>query len=210
MLRALLALALPLCALLAPASHAERARPRPAPVLEPVTVVAPTLRFGALAWDLDRAGVARVLASMRFVREAQGSGEAAEWRGRAFERDARLATEYGSDGRLLAVTLRFAPDARGSALQRYEALAERVRRRHGAWTARVEPGRSVLREERTGTATRLRVSGERNAATMWTGADGAGAVVQLDDDGTLWLRYESPRWNDEASRGDDRAPDAPR
>ncbi len=205
MLPGLLALALGVT--LAAPGHAGRAKPRPAPVLAPVAEVAPPLRFGALAWELERAGVERTLASMRFVREA---GDGAAWRGRAFERDAQLAVEYGADGRLLAVTLRFAPDARGSALQRYESLVERLRRRHGAWEVRIEPGRSVVREERSGFATRLRVSGERNAATLWTAADGAGAVVQLDDDGTLWLRYESPRWNAEASREGGAAPDAPR
>jgi hypothetical protein len=158
------------------------------------------LRFGDLAWDAPPEQVARALASSGFSRLASEPGEEPRWRGGAFGRRAVVVADYGSSGGLVAVTLRFEPDARGSALQRYAELVERLRRRHGAWTVRVAPGRPVV-EERLGRYGVTRRMGERSAATLWTNDAGEAAVVQLDRDDVLWLRFESPRWEAEAGDG---------
>jgi hypothetical protein len=176
------------------AAHPATAARRGAPA-HPAASPAPAVRLvhAGLAWDSGAEDVATRLASLGFTRLAPAAGEAAAWRGEAFARQVRLATETDHGGRLIAVTLRFEPDSRGSALQRYERLVEAVRRRYGAWAVRVAPGRPVD-EERVGRFTLTRRFGPRTAATLWTDASGAAAAVQLDGDGELWLRYESPRW----------------
>jgi len=154
------------------------------------------LRFEGLAWDASRAEVERVLAARHYVREAAtAEDEEPTWRGRAFGRIVHVSPEFTPAGGLLALDVRFEADARGSALQRYAELVAAMRRRHGPPTAEVAPGRPVT-EERLDRFGRLRRYGDRTAATLWTDAPGAGAVVQLGRDDALWLRYESPRWNE--------------
>lgn len=152
------------------------------------------LRFPHLAWDATRADAERALGAHGFSR----SGDAAlPWAGDVLGRPATLAPEFAPDGGLVAVTVRFAPAAGGGALQRYAAVVEAMRRRHGAWSARVAPGRAVT-DLRLGRFTTERRSGPRSAATLWANDAGEAAAVQLDGDDVTWLRYESPRW--EAAR----------
>jgi hypothetical protein len=183
--------AAPAAARLAPSAHAA---PAPGP--------AERLVYAGLAWDSGADEVATRLGALGFARVAAAAGEAAAWHGEAFARPVRLATEADRGGRLVAVTLRFEPDPRGSALQRYTRLVEAVRRRHGAWTVQVAPGRPVD-EERVGRFAMTRRFGPRTAATLWTDDTGAAAAVQLDGDGELWLRYESPRWEAVARERED-------
>jgi hypothetical protein len=151
------------------------------------------LVYAGLAWDAGADDVAARLAALGFAPVPATAESPAAWRGEAFARPARLATETDREGRLVAVTLRFEPDARGSALQRYGRLVDAARRRHGAWTVQVAPGRPVD-EERLGRFAMTRRFGPLTAATLWTDEAGGAAAVQLDGDGVLWLRYESPRW----------------
>ncbi len=176
------------CVALRPAVAGRPVAPSPRP-LAPVE----RLVFAGLTWDAGAGEVASALASRRFVPVAPAADEPAAWRGEAFARQARLVTETDREGLLVAVTLRFEPDSRGSAMQRYGRLVAAVRRRYGAWTVQVEPGRPVARE-RIGRFAMTRRFGPRTAATLWTDDSGAAAAVQLDGDGVLWLRYESPRW----------------
>jgi len=166
------------------------------------------IRFESLAWDATREDVARSLAARHYVREAAAEpGDEAVWSGRAFGRHVHVTPEFDANGVLIALNVRVDADERGSALQRYLELVAAMRRRHGPWTAQVEPGRPVT-EERIDREGRLRRYGDRTAATLWVGADDAAAAVQLGRDDSLWLRYESPRWNalhpDEAGDDDQR------
>ncbi len=179
---ALLALALLLAAGSAGASRVVPHAVRPA---------AP-LTFPGLAWDLPGPRVNAALAALGFA-HLHDAGERPPWRGRAFGRMAGAIPEYDADGRLVALMLRFEPDPRGSRLQRYAELVDSLRARHGRWTVQVVPGRPAD-EERFGRSRFVRRYGPRTAATLWTDVAGGGAVVQLDEDGVLWLRYESPRW----------------
>ena len=151
------------------------------------------LVFADLAWDADRSEVARALVARDFSHAAGGPREAVAWRGNVFGRRAQLTADVDREGRLIAITLRFDADTNGSAIQRYTAVADAMRRRHGPWTIQVAPGRPVD-EERLGRFAVTRRFGPVTAATLWTDASGAAAAVQLDGQGMLWLRYESPRW----------------
>lgn len=146
-----------------------------------------TCRFGALAWDASPAAAARALAAAGFVRAPGGA-----WSGRAYGRRVRLETETGAQWRLEAVTLRFAEAPRGEALARYDALVAELARTLGPWAERIPVGRPVT-QERIGRGGVVRRYGERTAATLWTDEAGGAAAAQLDGDGVLWLRYESPR-----------------
>ena len=160
----------------------------------PAAQTAP-LEYPGLAWNAGPREVAAALAARAYRPDRSGQDGRPAWSGTAFGRGARLTAEFDASSRLLAVTVRFAPDTRGSDVQRYAALVEEFRRRYGAWTAQVEPGRPVS-EERRGPLGTTRRFGPRTAATMWTNAEGAAAEVQLDGESVLWARFESPRWND--------------
>lgn len=159
------------------------------------------LRFAGLDWDSSRTVFSRALAARGFTRAnsldfsqvALGDIAPIDWRGEAFGQPVLLTTEMDRAGRLIAVTLRYQSNPRGSAIQEYTAMAEAVRRRHGPWAVQVEPGRPVD-EEHFGRFAATRRYGPRTAATLWTDDSGGAAVVQLDGASVLWLRYESPRW----------------
>ena len=193
-----------LLALAASPSSATRALRATAPVGDhgaalrgaaPVGERGAALRFAGLPWDSSPAQVAAALASHRYRVVAEHDDLKREWRGRAFGRAARVTPEFDSSSRLVAVTLRFEPDPRGSAMQRYAELVDAMRRLQGEPAAQVEPGRTEV-EERTGRRELTRRFGPRTAATMWTDAVGGAAAAQLDGDGVVWLRYESPRWEE--------------
>jgi hypothetical protein len=162
-----------------------RARPAPPPPPQP-------LAFAAIAWDVDARTFARS-AEARGYHAAAAPVGATEYRGLAFARRAAATPEYDAAGRLVAVSVRFDADSRSGPLQRYAAVVDAVKRRHGPWATQVDPGRPVV-EVRHGELGVTRKFGPLTAATLWTGEDGAAAAVQLDGDGVLWLRYESPRW----------------
>ncbi len=152
------------------------------------------LRFGDLPWDTPAAAVARWLPQHGWARsEPSGEDERPAWRGKVLGRTGLLTPEFDADGRLLAVDVLFVPAGSGGALQRYATLVAAVRARHGAAAQEIAPGRPVV-EQQLGRIARVRRIGPLTAATLWTAADGAAAAVQLDGEGRLWLRYESPRW----------------
>jgi len=149
------------------------------------------LRVAGIGWDADAGGLAGGLAraGYRLVHEPGGPA----WRGVAWGEPVTLHAEFDASGRLLALELACAVSDRPAGV-RYAALVERLRAAYGPWEAQVAPGRRV-REERVGHGAVRRTYGERTAATLWTGDDGAAAAVRLAGDDRITVRFESPQWN---------------
>jgi hypothetical protein len=161
------------------------------------------LRFANLAWEARPEAIARAMTAAGFASVAAETGEASAWRGEAYGAGVRAVPQLDRAGRLIAVDLRFG-SSRSAPLDRYDALVARLRRCFGPWAYRIPAGRPV-RQEHLGRYGVTRTFGPRTAATIWTDGAGAAALAQLDGDGVLWLRFESPRW-DEAGGGDDPSP----
>jgi hypothetical protein len=167
--------------------------------------------FPGLPWDAGPAAVERALAEQHFERmPSHGPHEAGAWRGVAFGVRLRAEPQFDRRGRLIAVDAR--PDAalaaRTTPLERYDELVVALRRHFGPWDVRIPAGRPV-EQERLGRFGVTRTFGPRTAATIWTGADGAAAIVQLDGEASVGLRFESPRWEQEHRTTERPDPDDP-
>jgi hypothetical protein len=162
------------------------------------------VRFMGLEWDENAGELARNLGNRRF--EAMKTDlKAGLWRGEFFGAPIHVEPEFDGSGRLIAITARIEP-ADDAPIDQYDGMVDQLRKHFGPWYVRIPAGRPV-QQEHLGRFGITRTFGPRTAATIWSGADDSAAIVQMDGDGAVWVRFESPRWArvhlfDDASAGD--------
>ncbi len=194
---AVVAIAIAMAAPLACAADAGGAAPAPRP-----------LHFPGVQWNAAKPDVARALARAGFRRSDDLGPHSRDesWRGTWLEEPVTCFAEWREGGRLVAMTLRFAPRAAGDALQLYGRVSADFRRRYGAPFFDVSPTRPEVLVEHRDLRRRLerRASHEGpSAARFWGTPETGGALVQLDGAQVVWARWEAPGWEP------DFAPDVP-